>query len=136
MHFRRALHVVIMALNFWCAGSSFIPLKLLERTPSQSQRAIVRRLSGLLLADGPTDPFQVLGCGRRFPQLLARLGELSQCITKLGVGAGPYEKIYRGHDVPMDSSLFAELEPYKSLDASRLKVVGDRCFRCYAFPWP
>lgn len=136
VHFRRALHVVIMALNFWWAGSSFIPLKLLERTPSQSQRAIVRRLSGLLLADGPTDHFEVLGSGRRFPQLLARLGELSQCITKLGVGAGPYEKIYPGHDVPMDSSLFAELEPYKSLDASRLKVVGEGAFDATPFLGP
>ena len=122
--FRRALHVVVMALNFWWAGSSFISLELLGRVPSPSQRGILKRLSSMLLADGPLETFQALRSGRRFPELVARLTDLSCVLTKLGVGSGPYEKIYPGHDVPMDNTQFMELEPYKALDASRLRVVG------------
>lgn len=123
-HFRRALHVVVMALNFWWSGSRTIPMELLGRTPSPSQKSIYRRIASLMLADGPSKDFSVLKSGRRFPQLLARLSELSGAVTKLGIGSGPYERIYPGHDVPLENSLYQELEPYKSLDASRLKVVG------------
>lgn len=123
-HFRRALHVVVMALNFWWSGSRTIPMDLLGRIPSPSQKCIYRRIASLMLADGPSKDFSVLKSGRRFPQLLARLSELSGALTKLGVGSGPYERIYPGHDVPLENSLYQELEPYKSLDAGRLRVVG------------
>ena len=113
-----------MDLNFWWAVNSFIPLELLERAPSPSQLRLLRRIAGLMLADGPTEQFEVLRSGRRFPQLVARLSELSQTVTKLGAGSGSYEKVYPGHDVPLDNSLYDELEPYQSLNASRLRVVG------------
>ena len=124
IHFRRAMHVIVMALNFWWAGSCFIPMEHLRRTPSKSQRNFFRRLSGLMLADRPPDSFEVLKSGRRFPQLVARLCDLSDVLAKLGIGAGPYERTFAGHSVPLDSTRFQELEPYKALDASRLKVVG------------
>ena len=89
-----------------------------------------------MLADGPSESFDVIKCGRRFPNLIARISELSDALTKLGVGAGPYEKIYPGHEVPMDNSLFPELEPYKSLNASRLKVVGRGNFDATEFLSP
>jgi hypothetical protein len=76
-HFRRALRVIVMALNFWWSGSCFIPLEHLKRTPSPSQHRLLRRLAGLVLADGPSESFQVLASGRRFPQLVARLSELT-----------------------------------------------------------
>ena len=127
-HFQRALHVMVMALNYWWSSSSFIPLELLERAPSASQQRIFRRLASLMLADGPREPFEVLRCGRRFPQLVARLSELSQAVTKLGAGASSYDRSFAGHDVPLNNSLFDELEPYRSLNASRLKVVGQGSF--------
>ena len=76
------------------------------------------------MADGPLESFEVIRSGRRFPQLVARLCDLSDVLAKLGVGAGPYERTFSGHSVPLDVTRFQELEPYKSLDASRLKVVG------------
>eukprot|EP00438_Fugacium_kawagutii_P013675 Skav213148 [mRNA] locus=scaffold107:610791:614535:- [translate_table: standard] len=123
-NFRRAVHVVVMALNFWWCGSSSIPLGLLKRTPSPSQRVLLKRVEGLMLADGPTECFDVLASGRRFPQLVARLSELTSCAVKLGVGAGPYERTYPGHSVPLDNTVLPELEPYKALQADRLKLVG------------
>ena len=127
-HFRRAMHIVVMALNYWWSGSCSIPLEHLERTPSKCQLAIFRRLASLMLADGPVEPFEVLRSGRRFHFLVARLAELSEALTKLGVGAGPYEKVFPGHDVPLNNALFEELEPYRALDAERLKVVGSGHF--------
>ena len=136
IHFRRALHVVVMALNFWWSGSCFIPLEHLERAPSKGQQLLLRRLSSLMLADGPLENFEVLQSGRRFHQLIARLSEISDAVTKLGVGSGPYEAVYPGHDVPLDNSTFPELEPYKSLDASRLRVVGEGVFDASPFLSP
>ena len=52
IHFRRALHVVVMGLNFWWAGNCYIPLELLERAPSPCQSRLVHRLASLMLADG------------------------------------------------------------------------------------
>eukprot|EP00438_Fugacium_kawagutii_P005971 Skav202222 [mRNA] locus=scaffold2694:32189:41526:+ [translate_table: standard] len=124
INFRRAMHVIVMALNFWWSGSSFIPLELLRRVPSTCQRALLLRLVNLVLADGPGETFQVLASGRRFPVLIARLGELSACATRLGASAGPYERTYPGHEVPLDNSVLPELEPYRSLNADRLRVVG------------
>ena len=135
-HFRRAMRVIIMALNFWWCGNSSISLELLRRVPSPSQSRILRRLSNLVLADGPSESFEVVRSGRRFPQLLARLSELSDALTKMGAGAGPYAKIYPGHSVPMDNEQYPELEPYKSLNASRLKVVGEAQFDATDFLGP
>ena len=132
-HFKRALHVIVMALNFWWSNNSFIPLELLGRIPSPSQLRMFRRVASLMLADGPVEPFEVLQSGRRFHFLTARLGELSDAVTKLGAGSGPYEKVYAGHSVPMDHSMFPELEPYKSLNAGRLKVVGTGGFDATEF---
>ena len=132
----RAVHVVVMALNFWWSGSCFIPLEHLERAPSKSQQTMLRRIVSLMLADGPREDFEVLASGRKFHHLIARLADLSDCLTKLGAGACPYDKKYPGHSVPLDSQRFPELEPYKSLDAGRLKVVGMGNFDATSFLEP
>ena len=46
----------------------------------------------------------------------------------MGAGASSYDRSFAGHDVPLNNSLFDELEPYRSLNASRLKVVGQGSF--------
>ena len=113
-----------MALNFWWGGGRFFSLEELGRVPSAVHRSIFRRLRSLVLADGPREVFDIASSGRRFPQLSARLNERSAVLTKLGIGGGPYARAFPGHDVPLDNSALPELEPYKDLDASRLKVVG------------
>ena len=56
-HFHRALHVMVMALNYWWSSSSFIPVELLERAPSASQQKIFRRLASLSRYLGVADVF-------------------------------------------------------------------------------
>ena len=109
INFRRALHVVAMALSFWFAGSCFVPREHLERALSKNQHAILHRLSGLLLADGLLRILRFLVVVAGFHSSSPAF--VSDCLTKLGVGAGPYEKTFPGHSVPMDTARFPELEP-------------------------
>ena len=68
-HFRRALHVVVMALNFWWSGSSSISMELLGRIPSPSHKSIYRRIASLMLADGPSQDF----CPEKWPTFSSTL---------------------------------------------------------------
>ena len=122
---KRALHIIVMALNFLHDGMRSFPCEsLLTRCPSPAHRSIYKKIQGILAADGPCcGPIEVLASGRRFPQLLARLSELSSVVTKLGA-CGPYAHSFQGHQVPLDSDVIPELRPYRSLDASRLKLSG------------
>ena len=123
IHFRRAHCIVILALNYWWSDGKSTDLNLLGRSPNSSQRAVIDRVKRLILADGPGASFSAVSCGRKYPQLVARLSELSDCVTRLGVGAGPYSKVFQGCEVP-PSVVAPELQPYRSLDADRLRLKG------------
>ena len=86
LHLKRVLHIAAMALNYWHGGlGSFPNERLLSRCPSSTHRSIYKKLMGIIAADGPdSGVFETLACGRKFPQLVARLGELSESLTKLG----------------------------------------------------
>ena len=129
-HFRRAVVLTILALNFWWSGNRFLDLNLLRRSPSVSQRRIIRRVVDFMQVDGPKIPFEVSLAGRRSPQLVARLCELSDALTSAGVRGSPYDHTFEGRSgaVPTDNSAMPELEPYRSLDFERLMVVGEGHF--------
>ena len=126
LHFRRALCLIVLALNFWWSGGVFIEEKLLRRTPSAQQQLIIRRVVSFMQTDGPRVPFSIATVGRRIPKLVARISELSDLLTSVGSGSSPYDKMFPGFDdaVPIDNSVAEELEPYRSLDSKRLKIVG------------
>ena len=130
---RQVIHVVAMTLNFWWNGGSFLGSDLLERTPSPVHRSMFRRWKCLLLADGPCGVFDIASSGRKFPQLGARINELSTVLTKLGAAGGPYAHVFPGHEVPLDNALLDGLEPYRSLDVSRLKLSGRGLFDATEF---
>ena len=123
IHFLRAVNLVVLALDFWALGGKITDFYLLGRRPNTAQKAIVDRVRSLMLADGPDVSGLLMSSGRKFPQLIARLSELSEKVTELGVGAGPYSKVFQGVDAPtcIDAP---ELRPYRSLDSSRLKLTG------------
>ena len=125
-HFRRALVLIVLALNFWWSGGVFVDPDLLRRTPSRQQNAIIRRRVSFMQADGPRVPFSIGTVGRRIPKLIARISELSDFLTSVGSGSSPYEKMFQGTDdtVPVNNQVADELEPYRSLDSKRLKIVG------------
>ncbi len=65
--------------------------------------------------DGPKIPFDVSLAGRRSPQLIARLSELADAVTSLGVRSSPYDRTFEGRPVPVDNTVLPELEPYIAL---------------------
>ena len=124
LYFRRAINLVVLALNFWWADCKHVDLDLMRRTPSWQQRLIYDRIACLLRVDGPRQLLTLASGGRRMPQLCARLGELSEALTHLGPGSDPYSRTFPGREVPVDNSTDECLEPYRSLDAERLKISG------------
>ena len=124
VHLSRTLHTVVMALNFWHSGGSFPDDASLQRAPNSLHRVLYRRIRSLLKSDGPALAFETTKAGRRFPELYARLGELSEVLTANGVSSNPYAKSFTGVEVQKDDSKMPELRPYRDLDPSRLKLSG------------
>ena len=124
IHFQRAMHTIVMALNFWHSGGDFSSLDLIHRAPSPVHQAIFSRIRSLLRADGQFPKFRVIGAGRRFPQLVARLREATEFVTRTGVASQPYTKQFVGAEVSMDNSVLEELEPYRDADPERIRLKG------------
>ena len=109
-----------MALNFWYGGGVFCEKELLRREPNPAHRRLYSRLRSFIKADGLLLKFDMLRAGRRHPELVARLSELTSLLVKLGCSTSPYDKAYVGYEVSADNSVLPELEPYRDLDPSRL----------------
>ena len=124
LHLRRALHVICMCLNFWHAGGSFNQMELLGRPPSSVHGSIYRRVIGFIKSDGLFDEFPFVKAGRRFPQLGARLSELSEWTTRTGVASTPYGRCFEGMEVEAQNDVMEELHPYRNLCVERLKLHG------------
>jgi len=113
-----------MALNFWHSGGSFSDLELIGRPSTSLHRSIYKRLKALLLSDVQFPASSMVRAGRRFPQLLARLGELSEAVTFQGITSQPDTKDFEGIPIQKRSDLLLGLDPYKKADAERIKISG------------
>ena len=122
---RRAVHLVVLALNYVYLSSPMSCLSLLRRSPSAMHSAVYDRVGAFLRAGGPSGEFHALGCGRKSFQLDARFQELLVSLQSLGLEAAgaPYAGSGCGVRVPVVNDR-DELVPYRSLDPSRLKISG------------
>ena len=68
--------------------------------------------------------FRVAAAGRRFPQLIARVCELTESMTRLGLGGDIYTKSFAGAEPDFDPEKIPELQPYRDLQTSRLTLYG------------
>ena len=125
LHLGRALHVMCMALNYWHSGGDFADLEMIGRPSTSTHRSIFKRLKALLLSDVQFPASSMVRAGRRFPQLLARLGELSEYITYSGITSQPYSKDYDGAVIHKKTDLLPGLDPYRKADPSRIKISGE-----------
>ena len=113
-----------MALNFLRSATPFRNFELVRRCPNPGHRQVVSRIAAFIRASGPSSVFSILGCGRKSFQLDAGFRELHRALQRLGLGVqGSY------HGGPGDEEIenfvdADELIPYRSLDASRLKLSG------------
>ena len=122
----KVVFVMAMALNFWHSGGKFAEKDELRRGLNTQQVKLVQHLRALVKSDDPELQFPICKAGRRFPELVARLSELSEFVTTTGIASGPYTKTFQGKGevVEPDNTVMAELEPYRDLNASRLKLSG------------
>ena len=134
IHRRRALHIMVMALNYWHSGGDFSELKWIGRPQTSAHRSIYGRLKALLLSDVLTPDFSMVRAGRKFPQLLARLSEVSDYVTQHGVASQPYTKTFEGVELQRQQDLLPGLEPYKKADPSRFQIEWKRPLGCDGFP--
>ena len=122
-HLKRAVHVICMALNFWHSGFQFGDVELLRREPNSQHKVLFGRLVSLIRSDGLSSSFVIKKSGRRIPNLIAKLGELSELLTKQG-SVSPYEKSYAGVDKEVVLANDVPVEPFSDLCPERLMVHG------------
>ena len=120
IHLNRAVSIIVLALHEGgCAHDDG-----LRRRPNSLHYAVCKRIRALIRSEGQAHVADLAGSGRRFPQLFARLSELSDCLTQLGPSACPYDRFFKGTTVPVDNEAMEELHPYRDLCAERLKITG------------
>ena len=122
-HLNMVVHLVVCALNFWFCGGKFGPLSKMRRKPNEQHQALFCRVRLLIESDGLTEVNGLPSAGRRFPELVARLSELSDAITRLGVTSSAYDKTFPGTaEAPMDNSKHEALQPYHDADPDKLRL--------------
>ena len=94
-----------MALNFLHANFVPIPLPLLQRPPTRAQLRLIDHVGRHLKAFGASVGDSSLpDAGRRNPQLIARLRELSARVTQLAPSGFDRYSMLAGHAVPVQLS--------------------------------
>eukprot|EP00438_Fugacium_kawagutii_P017061 Skav216354 [mRNA] locus=scaffold2385:234086:238616:- [translate_table: standard] len=122
-HLSQHIHVMVMALNFWNAGYKHGDMELLRRVPSSQHLLLYKRLRDLIKSEGACEIPDLPSTGRRFPELHARISELSSKLTEFGVTSCPYDKKFAGATVEKKEDI-EELKPYHDLDPDRIKLHG------------
>ena len=129
---KRAVHIVIVALNYIYGGLCRKDFHLLGRCPNAVQKDIHRRLWTLVtMCDSPGLGSFPAVPGRSGPEFIARLAELEDfavdCpffdVSAYANGPCDFEVSPVGKAKVDPSSL--PVQPYSSLDAGRLKLVGE-----------
>ena len=124
---KRLVHMMVMLINRLYLGR--LPrLDEIRRRPNSWQLQCFKRLESLLLACGADPGPFPLAPGRAGPQLGACLFQLEQFIVKnpdlLPTYGGFAPKAFREDSLLFPTEKYPQLAPYKSLDVSRLELVG------------
>ena len=128
LYLHRVVHIVVAALNFVHDCGRWAPRHLLWREPNASQKACFGRVRSFVVACFSRKEEFPLPPGRSGPDLVARLLELetfagafglvgSSCTSDLLANFGPVPGVPPSAELP-------QLQPYRSLDVSRLRLHG------------
>ena len=123
----RLINVWVLVLDFLYLGR-WPTSEELQRSPNLLQQKVYRRLRTLVSVCGDALQEFSLCHGRTGPELGATLFQLEKFLEQDSSFADPYlrQPIHDFAETPglFPADLFPELEPYKSLDAARLRLVG------------
>ena len=120
----KAIHVMIAALNYWYSGGAFAQIELQRRKPALHHLQLYQRLRLLIESDGDVEVDNLPSVGRRFPELIARISEISGKLTKLGASSDPYDQTFHGETVEKKLDPKEELRPFHDMDPTKIKVHG------------
>ena len=124
VHLARTVHLVCMALNYWHSGGVFADDISLQRGPNRQHTTLYERIKALVRSEGSSEVFEISQTGRKFPNLVARLAQLSDWLTIHGSSSNPYEKVYQGLQEPFVDLSAGDINPYSDLDPNRLVLHG------------
>ena len=99
-------------------------MELLRREPGPHHVALYQRIKALIMSDSACDLGNVPSAGRKFPELNARVAELSDFLTKHGCTPNVYDKSFAGVELPGITKDDPALEPYHDLDPAKIKLHG------------
>ena len=124
----RLLNIWILILDFMFLGR-WPTLEELRRCPNNSQHAVFDRLRTFIVACGDAQAEFNLCPGRSSPELGASLYQLERfCDVCPELATGYMEDStipFKQDPSLLSADLFPELVPYRSLDPSRLRLVGE-----------
>ena len=120
----RAIHVMVSALNFWYNGGAFAQLDLQRRKPSFHHVQSYQRLRLLIESDGDVEVDDLPSAGRRFPELIARISEISDKLTRLGPTADPYDQTFQGVETDAKVDPQDELQPFHNMNPEKIRLHG------------
>ena len=120
----RTIQLISCAMNFWFFDGRHGDMELLRRKPSSQHLAFFQRVRLLVESEGPAFVDKLPSAGRRFPELGARLSELSDAITRMGYASNPYDKSFAGVEALKDDKVDEVLQPYHDADPDKLILHG------------
>ncbi|CAE7042221.1 unnamed protein product [Symbiodinium sp. CCMP2592] len=120
---RRLTCAVVAALNFVHSGGSFAVRDQMRRLPNAAQAKSLRYIEGLVRSCGSVGAIDVVAATRRTSELVARLGEVTEHVTRAAPGCDPCGPAFPGIAMSSEDQAKA-LEPYRCLDPGRLKLSG------------
>ena len=130
---RQLVHLAVMALNFMHSTAPLSCLDLLWRRPSSLHLGVYRRLGALIKACDHVETISISGVGRKHAKLGARMREVLDTLQSWGQGLRTgYDAGLEGMKVPMVNDE-EELNPYRELNASRLKLTGTGGWNCLPY---
>ena len=121
------MHIVVFSLNYMYLGR-FPTRSELERRPNAEQMKVFERLRSLIAVCGEGEQQFIAVPGRSGPELgaallqMERFADLHPELSQSYVQRKPVKFKEDKHLLPFADH--PELLPYRSLDASRLKIVG------------
>ena len=134
---KRLTHIIIVALNYIDGGLKWDDMRLLGRRPNAAQASMLKRITRLVaMCDSPGAQPIPVAPGRSGPEFIARLLELEHFAEHSGYFDHRGYSAAEDH-VSRDRTAHAEkigsteraptgfdVQPYSSLNAERLKIVG------------
>ena len=131
--FDQAVHITVMALNFWYVGFKSPPLDSLAPTPSLSQADVLDGIRRMVKTFGSCrGTFEIPSSGRRSTFLIAQLADLSEFVFWGGLAGASCSRGFQGSQeplgafmhVPVGKTRAPELVPYSSLNPERLRLYS------------